>query len=167
MPHSLDNFKIYIKKYFRTHSLLMDLMDENSLTKTENSNIVHNMNGFDEKELRYHLLKILENEPELSQRKMAEKMCISLGKVNYCVTELAKRGFIKAGRFASSKNKKKYSYLLTYKGLEEKARLTVNFLKRKTAAYDEIKRQIQELTKEVEENKLVEANKQSTINNKQ
>lgn len=140
-------------------------MDEDSLTKMENSNIVHSMNAFNEKELRYHLLKILENEPDLSQRKMAEKMGISLGKVNYCVTELAKKGFIKVGRFASSKNKTKYSYLLTYKGLEEKARLTINFLKRKTAEYEEIKRQIQELSREVEENKLaeVEQNQKSEV----
>ena len=125
------------------------------------------MNILDEKELRYHLLKILENEPDLSQRKMAEKMGISLGKVNYCVTELAKKGFIKVGWFASSKNKKKYTYLLTFKGIEEKARLTVNFLKRKTAEYEEIKKQIQELSREVEENKLAEANKQLTMNNNQ
>ena len=155
MKYTLDNFKIYINKYLRTHSLLMDLMDEDLLTKMENSNIVHSMNGFDEKELRYHLLKILENEPDLSQRKMAEKMGISLGKVNYCVTELAKKGFIKIGRFASSKNKKNYRYLLTFKGIEEKARLTISFLKIKTAEYEEIKRQIQELTKEIEQNKLI------------
>jgi EPS-associated MarR family transcriptional regulator len=110
------------------------------------------MNNSYEQELRYHLLKILENEPDLNQREMARKMGISLGKVNYCITELAKRGFIKISRFTSSKNKRRYSYLLTFKGLEEKARLTINFLKRKTAEYEQIKRQIAELTVEVEEN---------------
>ena len=116
---------------------------------------VHNMNRLNEQELRYHLLKILEQEPELNQRQMAKKMGISLGKVNYCITELAKRGFIKVSRFKSEKNKKKYSYLLTFKGLEEKAKLTINFLKRKTVEYEEIKRQIRELTREVEQNNKI------------
>ena len=113
------------------------------------------MNRLNEQELRYHLLKILEQEPELNQRQMAKKMGISLGKVNYCITELAKRGFIKVSRFKSEKNKKKYSYLLTFKGLEEKAKLTINFLKRKTVEYEEIKRQIRELTREVEQNNKI------------
>ena len=111
------------------------------------------MNNHNEQELRYRLLNILEKEPDLNQREMAEKMGISLGKVNYCLSELAKRGFIKISRFTSSKNKRRYSYLLTFKGLEEKARLTINFLKRKTAEYEEIKRQIRKLTREVERNK--------------
>ena len=59
-----------------------------------------------EQELRYHLLKILEHEPDLSQREMAKRMGISLGKVNYCLTELAKRGFIKINKFKSAKNKR-------------------------------------------------------------
>jgi EPS-associated MarR family transcriptional regulator len=126
---------------------------ENYLTVLQNLHNVHPMNNSYEQELRYHLLKILENEPDLNQREMAKKMGISLGKVNYCLAELAKRGFIKITRFTSSKNKRRYSYLLTFKGLEEKARLTLNFLKRKTVEYEHIKRQIEQLTIEVENNK--------------
>ncbi len=110
------------------------------------------MNNTYEQELRYHLLKILEQQPDLNQREMARRMGISLGKVNYALSELAKRGFIKISRFTSSRNKRRYSYLLTFKGLEEKARLTLNFLKRKTAEYEQIRRQIEQLTIEIEEN---------------
>jgi EPS-associated MarR family transcriptional regulator len=118
------------------------------------------MNTKYEEEIRYHLFKILENEPNLSQRDMARKMGISLGKVNYCITELAKKGFIKVNRFKSAKNKMPYTYLLTVRGIEEKSKLTINFLKRKLREYEEIKRQIGELSREIEENQLSEVRDQ-------
>ena len=114
------------------------------------------MNTSYEDEIKYHLLKILENEPNISQRDMARKMGISLGKVNYCLTELAKKGFIKVNRFKSAKNKMPYTYLLTLRGMEEKSKLTINFLKRKLREYEEIKKQIGELSKEIEQDKLAE-----------
>jgi EPS-associated MarR family transcriptional regulator len=107
------------------------------------------MNSF-EQEIRYRLLKILTQESTLTQRDMAERMGISLGKVNYCLSELAKKGLIKVHRFKSAKNKIPYTYVLTPRGLEEKARLTVNFLRRKISEYEEIKRQIRELALEIE-----------------
>jgi EPS-associated MarR family transcriptional regulator len=110
------------------------------------------MNTHDQ-EIRYRLLKILTQESNLSQRDMAKKMGISLGKVNYCVSELAKRGLIDVIRFKSAKNKIPYTYVLTPRGMKEKARLTVNFLRRKVAEYEEIQRQIMELTREVNEEK--------------
>jgi len=73
--------------------------------------------------------------------------------VNYCVSELASKGWIKITRFKSAKKKIPYTYMLTPKGLEEKGRLTLRFLKRKLSEYEEIKRQITELTIEVENNK--------------
>ena len=117
------------------------------------------MNNLYEQEIRYKLLKILAKESHIGQRELARKMGISLGKVNYCLTELAKRGLIKVNRFKSARNKIPYTYILTVNGLEEKARLTVNFLKRKVREYEEIKRQISELEKEVDENRLAEAEK--------
>ena len=80
-----------------------------------------------EQEIRYRLLKILSRESNLSQREMAKKMGISLGKVNYCLSELAKKGLIKVHRFKSAKNKIPYTYILTPRGLEEKAGLTARF----------------------------------------
>jgi EPS-associated MarR family transcriptional regulator len=114
------------------------------------------MNNPYEQEIRYRLLKILSREANLNQREMAKKMGISLGKVNYCLSELAKKGLIKVTRFKSAKNKIPYTYILTPHGLEEKARLTVSFLKRKILEYEEIKRQIRELSREVDKEKLAE-----------
>ena len=107
-----------------------------------------------EQGIHYRLLKMLSKEPNVTQRDMAKRMGISLGKMNYCVTELAAKGWIKIIRFKSARNKTPYTYLLTPKGLEEKARMTLSFLKRKLAEYEEIKKQIRELHYEVEEEVL-------------
>lgn len=112
------------------------------------------MNHNYEQEIQYRLLKMLSREPNVSQRDMAKRMGISLGKMNYCVTELAAKGWIKIIRFKSARNKIPYTYLLTPKGLEEKARMTLSFLKRKLAEYEEIKKQIRELHHEAEEEVL-------------
>ena len=112
------------------------------------------MNPAYEQEIRYRLLKILAEEPKLRQLDMAKMMGISVGKVNYCISELAKKGLIKVKRFKSAKNKVPYTYILTPRGIEEKAILTVRFLKRKIEEYEEIKHQIRVLTQEVEENGL-------------
>ena len=113
------------------------------------------MNKHTEQEMCYRLLKILSQRADFTQREMAARMGISLGKVNYCLTALVKKGFIKTNRFKASENKLQYLYHLTPRGLEAKAGLTLSFLKRKMAEYDEIKRQIQELTREVQEVGLV------------
>jgi EPS-associated MarR family transcriptional regulator len=112
------------------------------------------MNNRYEQEIRYRLLKVLSQDSNLSQRDMAKRMGISLGKVNYCLSELAKKGLIKVNRFKSAKNKIPYTYMLTPIGLEEKAKLTVTFLKRKLSEYEEIKRQIRELAGEVGEDRV-------------
>ena len=112
------------------------------------------MNNSYEQEIRYNLIKILSQEANLTQRDMAKKMGISLGKVNYCISELTKKGFIQINRFKVSDNKIRYFYLLTPRGLEEKARLTLSFLKRKVSEYEEIKHQIRKLALEVKENNL-------------
>jgi len=112
------------------------------------------MNNSYEQEIRYNLIKILSQETNLTQRDMAKKMGISLGKANYCISELAKKGFIKINRFKVSNNKIRYFYILTPRGVEEKARLTLSFLKRKVSEYEEMKHQIRKLALEVEENRL-------------
>jgi EPS-associated MarR family transcriptional regulator len=112
------------------------------------------MNNHYEQEIRLRLLKILSMEPNLSQRDMADRVGISVGKVNYCLSELAKRGLIKIIRFKSAKNKIPYTYILTPRGLQEKARLTVRFLKQKLVEYEQIKRQIRQLAREVEQENI-------------
>ena len=103
-----------------------------------------------EQGIRYRLLKILSEDSSLTQREMSRRMGISLGKLNYCLTELAKRGFVKIHRFKDSSNKTKYMYLLTPRGMEEKTRVAMSFLKSKVREYEEIKRQIKELSVEIE-----------------
>ena len=107
------------------------------------------MNKKDDQEIRYRIFKLLDDDPNLTQRRMAEQMGISLGKFNFCLKELAQKGFVKIDRFKSSDNKAAYMYLLTPKGIEQKAKITVNFLKRKTNEYEKIKQEIEELKKEL------------------
>jgi EPS-associated MarR family transcriptional regulator len=99
--------------------------------------------------LRYRLLSLLQENPNLSQRAIAQSLGISLGKVNYCLRALMSKGWIKALEFYRDGNKKAYSYILTPKGIEEKARVTLSFLKRKIKEYEEIQREIERLKKEV------------------
>ncbi|MDZ7642092.1 MAG: MarR family EPS-associated transcriptional regulator [Desulfurivibrio sp.] len=75
---------------------------------------------------RYHLLKLLHQQPELSQRQLARRLGISLGKTNYCLQALIKVGAVKARNFRTSQNKAAYLYKLTPAGLEEKTQVTNN-----------------------------------------
>ena len=85
--------------------------------------------------------KINEN-PNLTQRDLAEELGFSLGKLNYCLKELKIKGFIKMNNFKKSKNKMKYIYVLTPGGIAAKTRLTINFMKHKMLEYDELKKEI-------------------------
>lgn len=99
-------------------------------------------------EYRYKILKQLESNPEISQRELATELGISLGRVNYCIQALIEKGLVKANNFRNSKNKKGYAYLLTPRGIEEKARITVEFLKTKIAEHEELKKEIKNLRQE-------------------
>ena len=121
------------------------------------------MNHAYEEEIRYRLLKILAEEPQLGQREMAKRMGISLGKVNFCVSELAAKGWIKITRLKSARKKIPYIYMLTPKGLEEKGKLTVRFLKRKVSEYEEIKRQIEEIANEAEKDETIDLLSDDTL----
>ena len=99
-------------------------------------------------EYRYKILKRLEANPETSQRALAEELDISLGRANYCVQALIEKGLVKANNFRNSKNKKGYAYLLTPRGIEEKAKITVQFLKIKIAEHEALKKEIKGLREE-------------------
>ena len=99
-------------------------------------------------ENRYQLLKLLEENPELSQRQIASAMGISLGKVNFCLRALIDIGWIKAGNFSRNPNKKAYFYLLTLKGIEEKGRVTLRFLAKKQEDYEILRQEISDLKNE-------------------
>ena len=105
----------------------------------------------------YSLLKILEENPGLSQRELAKRLGISLGKVNFCLNALVAKGNLKIGNFRSSNNKLAYVYLLTPRGMEEKARITVQFLKYKVQEYERLRQEIEELRREAEQKGLLES----------
>ena len=106
--------------------------------------------------IHYHILKQIQDNPEVTQREMAGKAGISLGKVNYCLKALVDKGLIKATNFKNSKNRAAYLYKLTPRGIEEKARVTVRFFKYKMQEYDRIKAEIEELRNEAQEGARVE-----------
>ena len=100
-------------------------------------------------ELRYRLLNYLDAHPEASQRDLAKELGISLGKVNYCLNALVRKGWLKVGNFKKNENKSAYLYVLTKNGIEEKVNVTYQFLRRKMAEYDVLKQEIERLTVEV------------------
>jgi EPS-associated MarR family transcriptional regulator len=102
----------------------------------------------------YGLLKTLEANPSLSQRDLAKRLGISLGKVNFCLNALVVKGSLKINNFRNSDNKLAYVYLLTPRGVDEKARITVQFLKYKVQEYDRLRTEIEELKREVKESGL-------------
>ena len=93
-------------------------------------------------DVHFRALHLLEEEPELTQRELAEKLGISLGGANYCLKALIEIGHIKAGNFNKNPDKSVYLYLLTPQGIAEKAKLTAGFLKRKMAEYRALKKEI-------------------------
>lgn len=99
-------------------------------------------------EYRYRILRLVETNPELSQRQIARELGISLGKANFCLKALMDVGLVKVSNFRNSKNKLGYMYLLTPKGIEEKAAVTLRFLKQKSMEHEVLLKQIDELSKE-------------------
>ena len=87
------------------------------------------------------ILRKITNKPNSSQREMANELGFSLGKFNYCLKELKKKGLVKINNFQKNKNKLSYIYLLTPKGITIKTKLTINFMQRKMKEYDELKRE--------------------------
>jgi len=102
---------------------------------------------------KYQLLKSLEQDANLTQRQLSKELGISLGKVNYCLQSLIQKGFVKIDNFKNSKNKIQYSYLLTPKGIEEKTKLTIKFLKTKTEEYEMLKKEVEKLNRAREADK--------------
>ena len=98
---------------------------------------------------RYRLLKLLQANPELSQRQLAEELGVSVGKINFCLRALLDKGLLKVRNFRDSRNKLAYAYYLTPKGAREKVRATVGFLNRRLEEYQGLEREIEELRREV------------------
>ena len=95
-------------------------------------------------EKKLDILRQLNKNPGASQRDLADKIGISLGKINYLLNELVKKGLIKVDNFSKNKSKINYIYLLTPKGISTKLSLTIKFMKRKLREYDELKKDLNE-----------------------
>ncbi len=89
------------------------------------------------------LLRKISKKPKVSQRILADELGFSLGKLNYCLNSLRKKGLIKIKNFKNNKNKINYIYILTPRGIAKKTMLTVNFMKRKMKEYEELKKELE------------------------
>ena len=95
-----------------------------------------------EKKDYFEVLRKINKKPNYSQRKLAKELGFSLGKLNYCLKALQAKGLVKARNFKKNPEKINYIYLLTPKGVAEKTRLTLDFMKRKMQEYDELKKEL-------------------------
>lgn len=102
------------------------------------------MNNKDLRESNEHfeILRKIKKKPESTQRELAEDLGMSLGKLNYCLKALQSKGLIKLENFKKNPKKVNYLYILTPKGLAERTKLTINFMKRKMREYDELKKEL-------------------------
>lgn len=106
-----------------------------------------------QEELRLRIMRVLEENPDATQRQIANELGVSLGGVNYCIKALAGRGFVKLDNFVKSNNKMGYAYFLTPEGMSEKAKITARFLKRKMVEYEQLQKEIEQLKAEMNEAK--------------
>ena len=104
-------------------------------------------------EIDLKLLKLLEENPAFTQRQLADRLGISLGKANYCLKALKEKGFVKWGNFSNNPNKLQYMHLLTPKGISQKLSLTIHFLECKRTEYEHLKLEIESLQAEIRHQK--------------
>ena len=90
----------------------------------------------------FNVLRKINSKPKSTQRELAEALGFSLGKLNYCLKALKNKGLIKIKNFEKNPNKLNYIYVLTPRGISEKTKVTMNFMKRKMKEYDELKKEI-------------------------
>ena len=105
--------------------------------------IVQHMNKMDDNQDHFNVMREIQKHPKTSQRDLAQNLGFSLGKLNYCLKALQQKGLIKMKNFEKNPNKLNYIYVLTPKGISEKAKLTINFMKRKMKEYDELKKELE------------------------
>ena len=97
----------------------------------------------------FRILRLLQENPEMSQRELADKLGMSLGGLNYCLKALIDKGFVKLDNFQNSKHKLKYAYVLTPTGISQKVAMTSRFLRRKMQEYESLRSEIETLRAEL------------------
>lgn len=102
-----------------------------------------------QEDVRFRVLRLLQDNPEMSQRDLAAAVGLSVGGVHYCINAMIDKGVVKLGNFTAAQDKRRYAYILTPKGLAEKAALTSRFLERKMREYDALKAEIDALKGEL------------------
>ena len=107
------------------------------------------MKKFVSEDVQFRVLRLLENQAHLSQREMAAELALSLGGINYCLKALVEKGQVKIHNFRKSNSKIGYAYLLTPSGLEKKSRMAASFLRRKLQEYEALRREIDNLEREL------------------
>ena len=107
---------------------------------------VQKMNDMNDNPDHFEVLRKIKSKPNSSQRELANDLGFSLGKLNYCLNALKIKGLIKIKNFKKNPNKLGYVYILTPKGVTEKTKLTINFMKRKAQEYEELKAEIENET---------------------
>lgn len=105
-------------------------------------------------EVQYKVMRLLEANPEMSQRDVSRELGISLGRVNYCLRALIGKGWIKVTNFKNSQNKAAYMYLLTPRGVKQKGQLAAEFLKIKKREYEALRAEIEQIRSSVDTGKV-------------
>ncbi len=103
------------------------------------------MKDFNQQE--FNLLRKIHKKPNANQRELASELNVSLGKLNYVLKELKKKGLVKINNFKNNPNKSGYLYLLTPKGISEKTKVTIKFMQRKMHEYEELKNELEKINK--------------------
>lgn len=107
-------------------------------------------------DVKFRILRLLDDNPEMSQRDLAKAVGVSTGGIHYVLTALAEKGMLKLSNFTAAEDKRRYAYVLTPKGLAAKADLTRRFMIRKLAEYDALKAEIEEVRGDLSEQELAE-----------
>ena len=102
---------------------------------------------------QFNVLRKINSNPNVSQRYLANELNLSLGKINYCLKALKNKGLVKIQNFKKSKNKMGYAYILTPRGISEKTKITISFMKRKMKEYEELKKEINQKKVNVDNSK--------------
>lgn len=101
-----------------------------------------------QEDTHFRVLRLLQENPEMSQRELADAVGVSVGGIHYVLNALIDKGLVKLGNFRAAEDKRRYSYVLTPRGIKEKSAMTARFLKRKLAEYEALKEEIEELKRE-------------------